>query len=310
MVADSPQVARPITEFIVIGCGSMGERHTRNLMKHGLKPKAFADPVINFAHEKPYFFNDVTKCIQEQSQDRLVVIASPSYLHAEQAIEAVYSGARALLIEKPVAVNDADAYHLFEVADANNVKVVVGYNFRYHVGIHNLLNSILQPNFWLNAVGIDDITTWPSHKSLGKESYLYTETGGLLWTSGSHAVDIAIFAQGEVGQVLVGQDRHSNALIQRLHHVGGGISILYNKWEEDHPQASTLTYMSPVDAIVVDLIAQQPVDMHEQLIVHALDYFNQDVIDRNLPTLGEAVHGVNVLLAAEESMRKGKPVNV
>ena len=46
MVIRSPQVVRPIEEAIIIGCGSMGKRHTENLRKQGVSIKAFADPTL------------------------------------------------------------------------------------------------------------------------------------------------------------------------------------------------------------------------------------------------------------------------
>jgi predicted dehydrogenase len=296
-------------EAVIIGCGSMGERHSRYLSSQGIKLKAFADPRW-VKSDKPYVYSDPIKCIRENAQDSLVVIASPNHVHAEQAIEAVYSGARALYIEKPVAVNDIDAYHLLEVADTHKVRVVVGYNFRFHPGIHNLINNVIQPNFWLSAVGIDDHTTWPTYKNLGEKSHIFNETGGMLWTSGSHAIDIAMFLHGEVGEILTGEDANGTAVIQRLHHIGGGVSVLYNKWEEGHPQASSLTYTSPADAIVVDLLVKQPVSMHNQLMFHALEYFNKNILHPHLPTLSDAIHGVNVILASEESMKLQKPVLV
>ena len=310
MVVRSPQVVRPITEAIIVGCGSMGERHTENLRKQGVKIKAFADPTLSKHVNKPHIYDDAMKCIQENSGDRLVIIASPTYLHAEQAIEAIISGARALYIEKPLAVNTVDAYQVLESADTHGVKVIVGYNFRFHTGVIGLIKSVIQPNFWFHAIGIDDITTWPSYKRLGPESYLHTETGGMLWTSSSHAIDLAIFLHGEVVEVLVGQDKNNSAFVQRLHHSGGGLSILYNKWEVGHPHASILSYMSPSDAVVVDLLAKQAEDMYGRLMYHALAYFNTDVLHHSLPTLSDAVHGVNVLVAAEESIQTGVGVPV
>ena len=307
MVIGSPSMVRSIKEAVIIGCGSMGERHAKYLISQGLKIKAFADPLLA-GSDKPYLYADAAECLHENADGRLVVITSPSYLHAEHAIEAIYSGARALFIEKPVTVNDADAYHLQELADTHQVKIVVGFNFRFHGGLNNLVDSLITPHYWMTAVGIDDITTWPSYKNLGKDSYLNTDTGGMLWTSGSHAVDIALFIHGEIGEVLVGEDAQGLALIQRLHHIGGGVSVLYNKWEEGRNPTSILTYVSPSDSIVVDMLSRQSTDMHKQLMFNALEYYNKDVLHPNLPTLSDAIHGVNVLLAAEESMRTKGPV--
>jgi predicted dehydrogenase len=224
-------------------------------------------------------------------------------MHAEQTIESIYSGAAGIFVEKPLAVNTEDAYHILDLATTNKTKIVVGYNFRYHPGIHRLIGSVIHANFWLTAVGIDDITTWPTYKTLGENSYIHSETGGLLWTSGSHAIDIAIFLHGEVSEVLAGTDEAKEALVQRLHHIGGGISILYNKWKKNHPQTSLLTYMSPADSIIVDLLSEHGANMHEQLMINALKYFNNGTLDPNLPTLSDSIHGICILEAVEKSLQ-------
>ncbi|MHA2062965.1 MAG: Gfo/Idh/MocA family protein [Candidatus Thorarchaeota archaeon] len=299
-----------ITEAIIIGCGSMGERHAKNLKELGINAVAFADPRLGSVTNNPMLYADSLECIRNHAKERLVVIASPNYAHAEQAIEACYAGAGGIFVEKPVAVTGPDAWHLLEVASDNNVKVVVGHNFRLHPGIHKLIGNVIHPNFWFTAIGIDDITTWPSYKNLGKESYLHDKTGGVLWTSGSHAVDLAIFLHGEVAQVLTGQSDDETTMIVRCHHIGGGISVLYNKWAVDHPQNSVLTYMSPADSVIVDLLERYPQDMHKQLMFEAVQYFNNDLVSPNLPLLDEAVHGVDVLLAAERSFESGKAEEV
>jgi hypothetical protein len=50
--------------------------------------------------------------------------------------------------------------------------------------------------------------------------------------------------------------------------------------------------------------------MHEQLMYHAIQYFNRSVIDESLPTLSDAVHCTSVLVALEESLRKGEGVEL
>ena len=296
-----------VKEAIIIGCGSMGERHARNLEKFGMKIVAYADPL---APPGPMMYRDSLECIHKESNERLVVVSSPTHLHAEHAIEAIYSGARCLYIEKPVTVNEADSIHLREAALNNNIKIVVGYNFRYHRGLNNLIDSTMLPNCWLGALGIDDISTWPSYKKFGRDSYLFSETGGVLWTSASHAVDIAINIQGEVGAVMAAKVGTDAGVMLRIHHIGGGISVLFNKWEEGHSPASLITYYSPADSIVADLLPTQPTDMHEQLMYHALEYFNKNILDPKLPMLATAIHGVQVLVAAEESLETGEGVTL
>ena len=162
MVDGEPQMARKITEAVIIGYGSMGKRHAGNLKKLGIKIAAIADPALEGLYEGSYI--SATSCLQDKARNRLVVVASPSYLHATHAIKALYAGAAAIYIEKPMTVNIPDAIEIEELAEDLNIPVTVGYTFRTHPGLHALIRNISYANCFFGAYGIDDPTTWPTYK--------------------------------------------------------------------------------------------------------------------------------------------------
>jgi predicted dehydrogenase len=296
-------MARKINEAVIIGYGSMGKRHAKNLANLGVKIVARADPLLEEVE-----YNRSDGCLEDWARDRLVVVASPTHLHATHAMKALYCGAGAVLIEKPMAVNLPDAYDIAELAGETKTPVTVGYNFRAHPGLHALLKAVVTPNFFFSAYGIDDPTTWPTYKRFGLDSYLFAQTGGTLWTSSSHAVDLAITVLGPIQKLVALHDEKQGVVMLRMFHEFGGVSTLYNKWMRGSSRTSLLTYTSVEDSITVDLLKPNDVDMHQTLMKNFLRSTVVKTDPLLVPTLAEAVHGVEVLVAAEESIRAGVQV--
>lgn len=301
-------MARKIKEAVIIGNGSMGKRHTKNLADLGVKIVAKADPLLECLYEGEY--TSSAGCLEDWARDRLVVVASPTHLHATHTMKALYSGAGAVYIEKPMAVNVPDAYDIADLAEELKTPVTVGYNFRAHPGLHALIKAVVTPNFFFGAYGIDDPTTWPTYKQFGMDSYLFAQTGGILWTSSSHAVDLAITVLGPVQKLIAIHDDKQGVVMLRMFHTFGGVSTLYNKWMKGSSRTSLLTYTSVEDSITTDLLKPNNVDMHRALMSNFLKSTQTDIEPLLIPTLPEAVHGVEVLIAAEESIKIGAEVEV
>ncbi|OQA47114.1 MAG: Inositol 2-dehydrogenase [Chloroflexi bacterium ADurb.Bin325] len=132
----------------MIGLGFMGRHHVgqyEKLPQVELVAIADADPVrlhnkatiegnidlpqpkINFAALQA--FADGRDLIAQADVD-FVDIATPSYLHAEMAVLAAEAG-RHILVEKPMALNSADAERMIAAARANNVRLMVAQVVRF-----------------------------------------------------------------------------------------------------------------------------------------------------------------------------------
>lgn len=79
--------------------------------------------------EKCRYFEDLSTAL-DQSDANAVLIASPSRFHAEHAISALASG-RAVMIEKPLAVDVSQGRKIIEAAKEHKRPVVVAENYRY-----------------------------------------------------------------------------------------------------------------------------------------------------------------------------------
>lgn len=119
----------------VSGVGSIGFRHARLLSQKGGIDIFAADPVADHlrAVETLPGVAGIASSFEELLEFGLdgVIIATPDRFHVPQAETACRSGV-AVLVEKPVAENAAQAERLRQVRDETNAKLLVGYPLRHN----------------------------------------------------------------------------------------------------------------------------------------------------------------------------------
>ena len=127
--------------FIVIGCGSIGKRHIKNL--------------LSLTQEKIYAF-DIDSCkLREVNKidnrlitsnrleellataPKIALICVPSSLHIEYATMAASSGCH-LFIEKPLSSNFQGIQNLMKIVKRKKLATMVGCNMRFHWAIKKI----------------------------------------------------------------------------------------------------------------------------------------------------------------------------
>lgn len=118
---------------LVVGLGSIGRRHLRNLAALGIKRLS----VVTDATSGPAG-NDLPGFIKEDSlesaltrQPEAVVIASPTACHIDAALKAAETGAY-LFIEKPVSHSMDGTAQLLKTVEEQELIAQVGFQFRFH----------------------------------------------------------------------------------------------------------------------------------------------------------------------------------
>ena len=116
---------------LVIGCGSIGERHIRCFKNTGRAVVTVFDlnPTLLDSVASRYAIENVDDPIQALQDSRITscVIATPAPWHIPLAVEAVTHG-KHVLIEKPLALSYADIPPLIEaMAKRPKVQVRIGY---------------------------------------------------------------------------------------------------------------------------------------------------------------------------------------
>ena len=123
----------PDLTVLVVGCGSAGSRHARNLRKLGVQGLLLYDPDQATADRLADELS--LKCVGsiEQALDSGVdgvVVASPPDHHVSAASLAIEAGV-SCFVEKPLADSLASAEGLLDRADQSGLFIMVGYNLRF-----------------------------------------------------------------------------------------------------------------------------------------------------------------------------------
>jgi predicted dehydrogenase len=122
-------------EVLVIGLGSIGLRHSKNLKNLGIKNIIGIDPNENMRKRFENEIGNITlKSLEDLPQDKkpnLTVISSPSIYHIEHALFAAHLGSH-LFIEKPLSTSMRNVEKLQEIVESKKLFAHIGSNFKFH----------------------------------------------------------------------------------------------------------------------------------------------------------------------------------
>jgi len=122
---------------LVVGTGSIGARHARNLRASGIKQITLCDPAARSREALARELScDECSSLEEGLNDDaidMVFICSPTKFHIAQAMMAAAHG-RHLFIEKPLSHASEGLDELSAIVAQNNVTCMVGCNMRFHFG--------------------------------------------------------------------------------------------------------------------------------------------------------------------------------
>ncbi len=124
----------------------------------------------------------------------VMVVASPSHLHAEHSIQAMRAGMH-VMAEKPMAHNLADADRMLAVARETGRFLTVNHNYRNIPGFLKL-REVIDSGVLGRIVEIR--MAWHSFQRRWDWQTLKEFGGGMLNNYGSHAVDRALVLLGDV----------------------------------------------------------------------------------------------------------------
>lgn len=128
-------MATPVTRALVIGCGSIGSRHLRNLAALGVPELLAFDTDAERAAQAVAQVDGArvieTLALGWEAAPHLAVIASPTALHVPLARAAVAAGAN-VYMEKPVSADVEGVDELVAECSAAGLIGAVGYNWRFN----------------------------------------------------------------------------------------------------------------------------------------------------------------------------------
>jgi predicted dehydrogenase len=212
---------------LVVGAGSAGRRHGRNLAALGCRISA-VDPRVDrrdqLAQELAEgscgeFFGDLSDALGTLRPDG-VVVATPTGLHVEHALEIIRLSPPScpILLEKPVSNDLRSASELQVAAHRAGSEVLLGYTWRWWPAVRRIrqlleagaVGKVRTMRLSLSA-HLEDWHPWESYQDFFMSS---VELGGGALLDESHWIDLAIHLLGEPVEISADISRLSDLAIE------------------------------------------------------------------------------------------------
>ncbi|WP_306044456.1 Gfo/Idh/MocA family oxidoreductase [Nioella sp. MMSF_3534] len=339
-----------MTRVLIAGLGNMGLSHALAHHRHpdaqivGLVNRSGH---TDHSELQGYpVFTDFHAALAEVKPD-LAVIATYTDTHADYAIAAMQAGAH-VFVEKPLAMTAAEARRVVDCATKTGRKLVVGYILRHHPSWMRLISEARGLGgpyvFRLNLNQQSTGETWDTHKSLMQTTSPIVDCGvhyvdvmcqitdaapvrvhGMgLRLSDEIAPDMynygqfqVIFEDGSVGWYEAGWGpmmSETAFFVKDIVSPNGAVSITEgNKGSSDDVDGHT-----KVGGILVhrpsgdQLIEMEGEPGHDDLCAAEQAYILRAITDDIDLTrhMNDAVQSLAICLAADESIRTGKPIDL
>lgn len=183
----------------VVGCGSIGQRHVRNLRSLGVADISGVDSDASKVEAAGiYRFASLEEALRERPD--AVFICTPPSIHVDQAIQALEAGSH-VFVEKPIAHTLDAANSLLAVADASDRLVQVGYNLR-HIYTLKVLRKCMQAGLygrplWARLEVGQYLPDWRPSQDYRTSYTARRSLGGGIILDASHEIDLALWMFGK-----------------------------------------------------------------------------------------------------------------
>ncbi|WP_198469860.1 Gfo/Idh/MocA family protein [Acetomicrobium sp. S15 = DSM 107314] len=205
---------------LVVGSGSIGRRHLRNLRKIGIQHLAACDadqerlaPMVTELNVKP--FSDFDEALASIKPE-LVFICTPPIFHVPQALKAVRVNAH-VFIEKPLSHTLDAVAELITEAESRRRVVQVGYNLRFHPGLLKVKQLVDEGTIgrvlWAYAEVGQYLPDWRPWQDYRQSYTARRDLGGGIILDGSHELDYVIWLLGRPIELICMAGKVSNLIV-------------------------------------------------------------------------------------------------
>jgi|YNPNPStandDraft_1061719.scaffolds.fasta_scaffold06497_7 predicted dehydrogenase len=327
----------------IIGCGFIAAYHARAVKAFGHATLAAAASrtqasVDMFASrfDIPVATTDASRLTRAPDIDALV-IATPNRYHAPLAIEAMRHG-KHVLVEKPMAMNYAEARKMAAVAEETKRCLQIGHMWRFDTEVRYLRDVIRSGRLGtiVKTKGYGIHVNWGP---MGWFTKKREAGGGALVDMGVHAIDTASYLLGDpepvcvyakIGTFYGAYDVDDTAVVM-IEWAGGAVSIIESGWWHpymDGPEAATQVFgtqgygrIFPAElhyhegtaaGVFRPLMPPRPEHCEQGMYDRQMESFLQSALQMT-PPHPDGRHGaaiMRILDAAYASSRAGKAVRL
>lgn len=211
-------------KYALIGCGRIATNHVKAVVNNDLEFVAACDVVAENIQvllakhglendESIARYTDYKKMISEHPELELVAIATSSGVHAEIAKYCINHGIN-VIIEKPIAMNMADADEIVHLSEEKGVTVCACHQNRFNVAVQKVRAALESGRFGKLSHGSIHVR-WNRNKDYYDQAPwrgTWAEDGGCLMNQCIHGIDLLRWMMGNEVDTVYGVTR------QQYHH--------------------------------------------------------------------------------------------
>lgn len=197
------------TEYgvLVVGCGSIGSRHARNLRSIGVDDVTVFDTDHRKAEALSEELDVAEAASMEEAWDAgpdVTVVCVPNRYHVPVALEAAERDCH-LFIEKPLSDSMDGVDELLEATERRDLRSMVGCNLRFHPAIRKM-NELVSDGTVGRVIGArmefgSYLPSWHPDEDYRESYSARADLGGGVILDHIHEIDYARWLLGEIAAV-------------------------------------------------------------------------------------------------------------
>ena len=188
-------------KILMAGQGAFGQKHLDGLKNiDGVEVVSLAGgrpesvEAVAKKYGIPHWTSDFAEALAQPGVDA-VIIASPTQMHADQAVQALEAG-KHVEIEIPIADSLADAQRILKAQQDSGRIAMAGHTRRFNPSHQWVHNRIIAGELELQHLVVQ--TFFFRRKNINLEGKPRSWTDHLLWHHACHTVDLFQYQTGEV----------------------------------------------------------------------------------------------------------------
>lgn len=227
-------------KFLLVGAGSIGSRHLRNLLQLGVRDVEVCEPTAESRRKLAEWFQGPVHSKLStalKSRPNVALITTPTHLHTAAAISCAKAGCH-LFIEKPLSHEMKDLEKLDRIVKRNKLICLVGCNMRFHPGLILMKECIEQKKIgkvWGVRMQFGHyLPNWRPGRDFRKTYSARGDQGGGVILDCIHELDYARWFFGHVTSAVAYAPKTSILGINVEENVNIVLSTRHNAWIEVH----------------------------------------------------------------------------
>jgi predicted dehydrogenase len=328
-------------KFLIFGCGSIGQRHLKNLKIVNVgEIIVFRTKIKKIKKlENEYdikTYSNLTEAL-DQNPDA-VLVTNPTSLHIQSALAAANHGCH-IFIEKPISDTLDRIDELMDIVHKKNLVVLIGCNMRFHPCLQ-FIKKLLKEERIGKVISArvqmgQYLPDWHPWEDYRKMYSAHRSLGGGIILDAIHELDYISWLLGDVTQVFSFSDKLSNLDIDTedvaeilLRFKSGAIAEVHLDYIQRYPTRSC-EIIGEEGTIILDIkdgnvkvytsekkrweVFEQPKDYNmNQTYIDEMSHFINCIKGKEEPLINimEGLKVLKIALGAKESAKIGKIIKI